>query len=208
MRNIILLGMGLCGMLWMRAAEPEMNHFSEMERNHIRVATPGLFSDGNRFEIHLENLPDSAFWFPLQGGKLISAYGTRGGHTGSDIKTCANDTIRAVFDGVVRMAKRYAAYGNVVVLRHSNGLETIYSHNSKNLVKVGDRVKAGQGIALTGRTGRATTEHLHFEVRVNGQHFNPKILFDMQTREPLKRTLVCTKSGSRVKLTPKTTTNK
>lgn len=97
----------------------------------------------------------------MPGGKVISGYGTRGGHSGDDIKTCARDTIRAAFDGVVRMAKPYGAYGNVIVIRHPNGLETVYSHNVKNLVKSGDVVKAGMAIGLTGRTGRATTEHLH-----------------------------------------------
>lgn len=119
------------------------------------------------------------------------------------LKTCANDTIRCVFDGVVRMAKHYGGYGKVIVVRHDNGIETIYSHNSKNMVAAGDTVKAGQPIALTGRTGRATTEHLHFEIRINGQHLNPGLLFDMKTGNLLKRTLVCTKTGNHVKLVPK-----
>ena len=101
------------------------------------------------------------------------------------------------------MAKHYGGYGKVVVVRHANGLETVYSHNSKNLVAVGDTVKAGQPVGLTGRTGRATTEHLHFEIRVNGQHINPGVLFDMKTGTPLKRTLICTKKGNHVKLVPK-----
>lgn len=141
--------------------------------------------------------------FPSSERKVISAYGARGGHSGSDIKTCANDTIRCVFDGVVRMAKHYGGYGKVIVVRHDNGIETIYSHNSKNMVAAGDTVKAGQPIALTGRTGRATTEHLHFEIRINGQHLNPGLLFDMKTGNLLKRTLVCTKTGNHVKLVPK-----
>lgn len=205
-RKLLLIGLGVCCVLCVRAIEPVMGNFTAMERNHIRVSTPGLFTDGNRFEIHLETLPDSAFCFPLSRGKVISAYGIRGGHSGADIKTFANDTIRAVFDGVVRMSKKYGGYGNVIVVRHANGLETVYSHNSKNLVKVNDVVKAGQCIALTGRTGRATTEHLHFEIRVNGQHFNPKLLFDMKMGKPLKRTLICTKTGHRVKLLPKSST--
>lgn len=182
--------------------EPKVE-FTHVERNHIRVHTPGLFSKGNSVEIHLECLEDSQFCFPLPGGKVISAYGSRGGHSGSDIKTKANDSILCVFDGVVRMARSYSGYGKVIVVRHFNGLETVYSHNSKNFVVPGDSVKAGQVIALTGRTGRATTEHLHFELRANGQHFSPGLLFDMSTRKPLKRTLVCTKLGKHVKLYPK-----
>ena len=95
----------------------------------------------------------------------------------------------------MRFSKRYSGYGNVVVLRHASGLETLYSHNSKNLVKVGDWVKAGQVIALTGRTGRATTEHLHFEIRVNGRAYNPALIFDHPERALKKVKLVVNKSG-------------
>ena len=111
---------------------------------------------------------------------MISPYGRRGGrsHTGVDIKTRPNDNILAAFDGVVTMSQRYAAYGNLIKIRHERGLETWYSHNSKNLVSVGDRVKAGQVIALTGQTGRASTAHLHFELRLNGAAQNPSLLFD------------------------------
>ena len=84
------------------------------------------------------------------------------------------------------MAKPYAAYGNVVVVRHTNGLESVYSHNSRNLVKSGDVVKAGTPLALTGRTGRATTEHLHLEFRIDGQHFNPSLVLE-------KKTVLCVK---------------
>ena len=174
-----------------------------MEVNHVRVATPGLFAKSNHIYLHLDSLQEHEYAFPLPGAKVISAYGTRGGHSGADIKTKANDSILCVFDGVVRMAKSYGGYGKVIVVRHFNGLETVYSHNSKNFVAPGDSVKAGQVIGLTGRTGRATTEHLHFELRANGQHFNPGLLFNMSTRVPLKRTLVCTKTGKHVKLSPK-----
>ena len=168
--------------------------FSDMEVNHVRVATPGLFAKENCIMLDLNSLSRN-YSFPLPGGKVISGYGTRGGHSGDDIKTCARDTIRAAFDGVVRMAKPYGAYGNVIVIRHPNGLETVYSHNVKNLVKSGDAVKAGKAIALTGPTGRATTEHLHFETRINGQHFNPGLIFDMDKRTLRKDYLQCTKKG-------------
>ena len=169
--------------------------FSSMEVNHIRVVTPGLFSQNKSIYLHLDSLKEMGYAFPLPGGKVISAYGARKGHSGADIKTCAKDTVRCAFDGGVRMSKPYSAYGNVVVVRHANGLETIYSHNSQNLVHSGDIVKAGQPIGLTGRTGRATTEHLHFETRINGQHFNPNIIFNLKDGTLRKGTIKCTKMG-------------
>lgn len=178
--------------------------FSSMEVNHIRVNTPGLFAKSSRIYLHLDSLQAHEYAFPLPGAKVISAYGSRGGHSGADIKTCAKDTIRCAFDGVVRMSKSYSAYGNVVVVRHANGLETIYSHNLKNFVKSGDVLKAGQPIGLTGRTGRATTEHLHFETRINGQHFNPNIIFNLKDGTLRKACIKCIKNGKGIVVKPKT----
>lgn len=175
-------------------AQGKKTVFSTMETNHIRVATPGLFSQRELIELPLEDIPDTEYSFPLPGGKVISPYGRgRGRHSGIDIKTYAKDTIRSAFNGVVRMSKPYSAYGNVVVVRHDFGLETIYSHNFKNLVHCGDTVKAGQPIALTGRTGRASTEHLHFETRVNGQHFDPNIIFNMKEQTLNRQRIGCSK---------------
>lgn len=184
----------------MQATNPP---FTSMEKNHVRVATPGLFDKSKQIEFHLESLSDTEYSFPLPGGKVISNYGRGNGrHAGVDIKTCAKDTIRSAFDGIVRMSKPYSAYGNVIVVRHPFGLETLYSHNSKNLVHSGDTVKAGQPIALTGRTGRATTEHLHFETRINGQHFNPNIIFNMKERTLRKECIRCIQSGKGIIVKP------
>lgn len=173
--------------------------FSPMETNHIRVATPGLFDKSKQIEIYFNHLSDEEYAFPLPGAKVISPYGQdRRHHSGIDIKTRANDTIRCAFDGVVRMAKPYSAYGNVIVVRHPSGLETIYSHNFKNFVHSGDSVKTGQAIALTGRTGRASTEHLHFETRINGQHFDPALIFNMQEGTLNRRNIKCTKKGNEI----------
>jgi murein DD-endopeptidase MepM/ murein hydrolase activator NlpD len=177
---------------------PTKPRFTDMEVNHVRVATPGLFAQTTTLSIRLDSIPAEACCFPLEGAHVISPYGGNRNHTGADIKTRANDTIRCAFDGVVRMSKPYGAYGNVIVVRHATGLESVYSHNSKNLVRSGDTVKAGQPIALTGRTGRATTEHLHLEFRVNGCHFNPNLVFDLQTHELQHKVLRCTKTGDRV----------
>ena len=155
------------------------------------------FGGGSKFTLNLSNISDKEWCYPLPGAKVISPYGPRGGrmHSGVDLKTKPSDPIYAAFDGVVTMSQVYSGYGNCVVLRHANGLETLYSHNVKNLVKVGDQVKCGQIIALTGRTGRATTEHLHFEVRVNGKHYNPNIIFDHTSRQLKKGQVIFYKNG-------------
>ncbi|MGI6219728.1 MAG: M23 family metallopeptidase [Bacteroidaceae bacterium] len=205
-RNIVkTVGLFVCGLFLISADEAEgTREFTQMERSHVRVKTPGLFANGNSFFLNFDALPDEEWCFPLPGAKVISPYACkkRSSHTGTDLKTCPNDTIRAAFRGVVRMAKAYGAYGNVVVVRHDNGLETVYSHNSRNLVRVGQAVEAGMPIALTGRTGRATTEHLHFEVRVNGEHFNPALIFDMNKRTLRPRRLKCTRKGGYVAVRP------
>ena len=155
------------------------------------------FGGGAKFTLNLANITEKEWCYPLPGAKVISPYGPRGGRmlSGVDLKTKPSDPIYAAFDGVVTMSQVYDGYGNCVVLRHANGLETLYSHNVKNLVKVGDKVKSGQQIALTGRTGRATTEHLHFEVRVNGKHYNPNIIFDHTTRQLKKDQVTFYKNG-------------
>jgi murein DD-endopeptidase MepM/ murein hydrolase activator NlpD len=184
--------------LFAEGGDPVKPRVTDMEVNHVRVATPGLFAKSTTLNIRLDSIPAEACCFPLEGAHVISPYGGNRNHTGADIKTKANDTIRCAFDGVVRMSKPYGAYGNVIVVRHASGLESVYSHNSRNLVRSGDIVTAGQPIALTGRTGRATTEHLHLEFRVNGCHFNPNLVFDLQTHELQHKVLRCTKTGDRV----------
>ncbi len=174
-------------------------NFNSSEQTQVAIKDKKLFNKSNTEIIDLSLIPTGEYAFPLPNGKVISPYGgRRKHHTGVDIKTCPNDTIVAAFDGIVRMAKPFAAYGNVIVIRHYNGLETVYSHNSKNFVKPGDRVQAGQPIALTGRTGRATTEHLHFEVRINGVHFNPNMIFNLAERKLQSKCLVCTQKGNHV----------
>lgn len=159
-----------------------------------------VFADGNKFTLNLANFNPGEWSYPLPDSKVISHYGGRNGrrHTGVDIKTKPNDEILAAFDGVVTMSQPYAAYGNCIRIKHDNGLETLYSHNSKNMVKVGDRVKAGQVIGLTGQTGRATTPHLHFECRINGRAFDPANIFDHLNHALKMEQVVFTKNGSSI----------
>ena len=121
--------------------------------------------------------------FPLPGAKVISPYGQRGSrqHTGADLKTKNKDKIYAAFAGEVVFSDKFSGYGNLIRIKHANGLETYYAHNSKNLVKKGQHVKAGQVIGLVGQTGRASTPHLHFETRVNGKPQNPANYFDLNS---------------------------
>ena len=150
----------------------------------------------------LEESTSEQWWcYPLPGAKVISPYGRRGGrgHSGVDLKTKPDDEIRAAFDGEVVFSAKFAGYGNLIRILHGNGLETYYSHNSKNLVKVGDRVKAGDVIALTGRTGRATTEHLHFETRINGKAYDPSRFFDHQAHTIRMKSFPKTRNGYVVK---------
>lgn len=95
-------------------------------------------------------------------------------HKGWDIGARQGSTIRATADGVVRLSGRESGYGKMLEIDHGYGITTRYGHNSKNLVKVGDRVKRGDKIALVGSTGRSTGPHLHYEVRLSGVAVNPR----------------------------------
>ena len=100
-------------------------------------------------------------------------------HFGLDIRIKTGDTIRAAFDGKVRISRyERRGYGHYLVIRHPNGLETLYGHLSKKLVAENDIVHAGDPIGLGGNTGRSTGPHLHFETRILGNAINPALMFD------------------------------
>lgn len=122
------------------------------------------------------------FCFPVKKRKS-SSYGWRWGrpHTGIDLALNTGDKVFAAFDGVVRLAKYNGGYGNCVVIRHYNNLETLYGHLSKINVKVGQVVKAGDVIGLGGSTGHSTGPHLHFECRLLYACFDPEWIFDLET---------------------------
>lgn len=107
-------------------------------------------------------------------------------HKGIDMRLKVGDTVKVAFDGVVRLT-RYEArgYGYYVVVRHDNGMETVYGHLSRYLVKPNQRVRAGEAIALGGNTGRSTGPHLHFETRFMGLTINPTEIIDFEKGEPL-----------------------
>lgn len=151
------------------------------------------FTITNTFRLDLEKIEEKAWAYPLPDARVISPYGGARRHSGVDLKTKPNDEIYAAFDGVVVASGPYYGYGNCIRIKHAYGLETLYSHQSKNMVKKGDKVKAGQVIGLTGRTGRATTEHLHFEVSFGGKRLDPAIIFDHSNHKLKAATLHLTK---------------
>ena len=117
--------------------------------------------------------------------RVISEFGMRNGrmHTGTDVILSHEQAVYSAFDGMVRIAKDYGTYGKVVLVRHDNGLETLYSHLNSISVKINQRVKAGDRLGGVGQTGNAVSDHLHFEIRFMGEPINPRLIVDFENCE-------------------------
>ncbi len=166
---------------------------SLIDREQMGSPSAQLYKEwSNKYAHRATELPDSFlinlkhFCMPTTSKVVTSNFGRRWGrmHKGIDVKVYIGDTIRAAFSGKVRIV-RYEArgYGNYVVIRHYNGLETIYGHMSKHLVEENQVVKAGDPIGLGGNTGRSTGSHLHFETRLCGVALNPALMFDFRNQD-------------------------
>ena len=150
----------------------KISPYREVALSSIPNATPIQLVDSLR-----------AYRFPIKG-RITSRYGLRRkvNHNGIDIAVKVGDTICSTFNGVVRFSKATdTGYGTLVIVRHDNGLETYHGHLSKRLVEAGDRVVAGQPIALGGNSGRSTGPHLPFECRYMGQSFDPERIINFST---------------------------
>jgi LysM repeat protein len=167
---------------------------SVVARENLQSPAALLYGDewDNRYAHRPTELPDSFminlrhFCMPTPSRVVTSNFGSRWGrqHKGLDIKVYIGDTIRSAFNGKVRVVKyERRGYGNYVVIRHPNGLETIYGHLSKHLVKENQVVRAGEPIGLGGNTGRSTGSHLHFETRLCGVALNPALFFDFRNQD-------------------------
>ena len=133
---------------------------------------------------------------PFQGDvHYRGKFGVRRGrrHQGVDLPLKTGDPVYATFTGKVRMSKYFGAFGNLIIIRHENGIETFYAHLSKRYVEAGDWVNAGDIIGLGGSTGRSTGPHLHFETRYKGFAFDPQWLIDFKTGELRHRLFVLKK---------------
>ncbi len=168
-----------------------LNRIMQAEQSESPAAY--LYEDwDNRYAHKATTLPDSFridlrhFHMPTPSRIITSNFGSRWGrqHKGLDIKVYIGDTIRAAFSGKVRVVRyERAGYGKYVVIRHDNGLETIYGHMSKQLVEENQEVHAGEPIGLGGNTGRSTGSHLHFETRLCGVALNPALMFDFRNQD-------------------------
>lgn len=170
----------------------------------------GLYPNWDNSRVHAFGntvvIPDTfridlkEFVMPTTNTKITSKFGPRRRrmHNGIDVKVYIGDTIRAAFSGKVRMVKyERRGYGKYVVIRHENGLETIYGHLSKQMVYEDQYVEAGEVIGLGGNTGRSTGSHLHFETRFLGQAINPALLFDFEKQDIVADTYLFKKGNNR-----------
>lgn len=165
------------------------------ERFNREHPSADIYDDWNNVNCHSKTaiIPNSyridlrEFSMPTKTNFITSNFGYRPrfkrNHYGVDIKANIGDTIYSAFSGKIRVVKEASGYGKVIVIRHYNGLETVYGHLSKQIVKVNEHVKAGQPIGLAGNTGRSTGPHLHFETRICGVAINPNHLFSFKYRD-------------------------
>lgn len=149
------------------------------------------------FRIDLRN-----YVMPTPSVKVTDIFGYRPNrrrvHQGLDIKVQTGDTIYAAFDGKVRITSyQRRGYGHYVVIRHNNGIETLYAHLSKKLVEANDNVKAGDPIGLGGNTGRSSGSHLHFETILMGKSLDPALMFDFKNQKMTGESYLYRRPGSK-----------
>jgi len=171
-----------------RVLTENANFLNSISKNQKIELKPSLDNQEEQRKFNLPNkisLPAS--------GKITSSFGLRTDpidgklrhHNGIDIAVPEGTEIKPVLSGKVVYSGYSNGYGNCVIVEHENGIQTIYAHNSKNLVKVGDTVTADTVIALSGSTGRTTGPHLHFEVRKDGKPVNPVAMLNSLEKSPI-----------------------
>ena len=158
---------------------PALSLYPNWNNQYVHAYGNAIIPDTYTFDL-------TGFHMPTPSTKITSPFGPRWRrmHNGLDLKVNIGDTIVAAFDGKVRIVKyERRGYGKYVVIRHDNGLETVYGHLSKQLVEENQLVKAGEVIGLGGNTGRSTGSHLHFETRFLGIAINPIYMFDFPKQD-------------------------
>jgi LysM repeat protein len=146
----------------------------------VKSGKEGVTAEGETFTL-IHDLCD--FHYPTNG-IMTSVFGPRWGrmHYGLDLDLETGDNVFAAWEGMVRISQYHSSYGNVVVVRHNNGLETLYAHMSQRKVRPGDHVEAGEILGLGGNTGRSYGSHLHFEIRYMGDAIDPNLIIDPEKK--------------------------
>ena len=172
---------------------PGLDIYPNWTNEHVQAYKDAIVPENYTFDL-------TGFTMPTTNTKITDIFGYRPRrrrmHYGLDIKVYVGDTIRAAFDGKVRIVKNQGrrGYGKYIVIRHDNGLETVYGHLSKQLVDENQLVKSGEVIGLGGNTGRSTGSHLHFETRFLGIPMDPALMFDFEKQDLLADAYTFTKN--------------
>jgi murein DD-endopeptidase MepM/ murein hydrolase activator NlpD len=180
--------------VWVTAFE----YYSKWDSNNVDIYDFEASQIKDDIQLVLYNLEVGENWnMPLVKTISSSNFGPRWGriHYGVDIGLRMGEAVYTTYDGIVRV-KGFDrnGWGNYYLVRHKNGLETLYGHLSKHIMELGDEVKAGDLLGHGGSTGRSTGPHLHYEVRYQGLAFNPTQVFDFQSMQPATRILTITRS--------------
>ncbi|MES2131646.1 MAG: M23 family metallopeptidase [Bacteroidota bacterium] len=173
---------------------PATNYYDDFDESTVFQITPDTeFPESQIIKIESDSL--GTYSHP-RVGPVNSKFGWRDGrmHKGIDINLHRGDAVVAAFDGMVRIAHAKGGFGNVIIIRHYNGLETVYAHLSKIKVKPGQVVLSGQLIGLGGSTGHSSGPHLHFEVRFKGQAINPASIISFADNKTFNDSIVVKKS--------------
>ena len=182
-------------MLSLSSFMPAKNEFTAAEQQQVSIATPGLFAQSQAFNVDFEIFRAKEYSFPLPVGKASLT----NGNSVMRIETSKGDAVKAMFEGYVRLSRKTESMGNVIVIRHDNGLETVYANNAENLMKVGQHVDAGQTIAIVGTKEGET--YCDFSIMVNGARINPETIIELKSHKLRRQTVQFRKIGSRINIT-------
>lgn len=183
-------------------------HFMLLNEDNI-IPSDEMYPTWTNSVVHYNSvMPDSFridlrnYAMPTPSTKITDIFGYRPNrrrlHQGMDIKVQTGDTIYAAFDGKVRITSyQRRGYGYYVVIRHNNGIETLYAHLSKRLVNINQNVKSGEPIGLGGNTGRSSGSHLHFETILMGKSIDPALMFDFKNQRMSGESYMYRKPGTK-----------
>ena len=192
----------------MEMVDTVQQHYMLLNEAYI-IPSDDIYPTWSNSVVHYNSaMPDSFridlrnYVMPTSNTKITDIFGYRPNrrrvHHGLDIKVQTGDTIYAAFDGKVRVTSyQRRGYGHYIVVRHNNGIETLYAHLSKKLVKVNQNVKAGDPIGLGGNTGRSSGSHLHFETILMGKSLDPALMFDFKNQSMTGEHYMYRKPGSK-----------